>query len=218
MLLNITSETIDLSPGSEVILRHQTWEDYEQLLQRCQEKAAIKIRYNEKTQSILLMSPLPGHGKRIDTLSDLVKILLRHQGRDWESFHPITLKKFKQVGLELDACFYIQNRQAILGKERIDLAVDPPPDLAIELDLTATTKPEDYVAIAVPELWIYRRRILLIYLFKNGTYQESNDSLTFPGVNVKNIFPKYVERGWQAGSSVALQEFEGSPDFLVSTV
>jgi Uma2 family endonuclease len=208
MLLNISPETIDLSPGGEVILCHQTWEDYEELLASRQEKAALKIRYNAKTQEIYLMSPLPGHGKRIDTLSDLVKVLLRYQGRDWESFNPITLKRFKQGGLEPDACFYIRNRQAILGKERINLEVEPPPDLAIEVDLTASTNAEDYLAIAIPELWIYRRRTLLIYLFEDGEYRESADSPTFEGIEVRQILPFYVERAWEAGSSVALREFE----------
>jgi Uma2 family endonuclease len=208
MFLSISPETIDLSPGGEVILRHQTWKDYEQLLGSRQDKAAIKIRYDAQTQEIRLMSPLAGHGKRIDTLSDLVKLLLRHQGRDWESFHPITLKQFKQAGLEPDACFYLQNRAVILGKERIDLAIDPPPDLAIEVDLTCATKAEDYLPLAVSELWIYRRRELLIYLFEGQAYQESKTSQVFAGINVKKILPKYVELAWESGSSVALREFE----------
>jgi Uma2 family endonuclease len=88
------------------------------------------------------------------TLADLVKALLRHQRKDWEAFTPITLKRVDQQGVEPDYCFYIENRDQILGKERIDLENDPPPDLVIEIDLTSTTNPEDYQAIGVPELWI----------------------------------------------------------------
>ena len=44
---------------------------------------------------------------------------------------------------------------AILGKDRIDLAVDPPPDLAIESDFTSKTRIDAYLAIRVPELWVY---------------------------------------------------------------
>ncbi|NLY03195.1 MAG: Uma2 family endonuclease, partial [Rhodopirellula sp.] len=124
----------ELSPGSEVILRHQTWADYEELLQRRQDNAAIKVRYNARTEEVRLMAPLLKHRKNSDVLSDLVKILLRHSGRDWESFDPITLKRFGEAGLEPDWCVYIQNREAILGKERIDLESDPPPDLALEVD------------------------------------------------------------------------------------
>lgn len=208
MHLTITRDGVDLPLGGEVILRHQTWSDYEELLESRQDRAAIKIYFDAKTQEICIMSPLPGHGKKFDTLSDLIKSLLRHQGRDWESFGPITLKRLEQKGLEPDACFYIQNREAILRKERIDLEIDPPPDLAIEVDLTSFTKPEDYQAIGVPELWIYRNQTLYIYLFDGQQYQESANSPTFPGTPVKQIIPQYVERAWEAGSSVALREFE----------
>ena len=82
--------------------------------------------------------------------------MLRHQGKDWEAFTSITLKRVNQQGAEPDYCFYIENRQRILGKERIDFEIDPTPDLVIEVDLTSTTKAEDYQAIAPGELWIYR--------------------------------------------------------------
>lgn len=208
MYLTITNDKIDLPPGGEVILRHQTWLEYEKLLESRQDKAAIKIYFDAETQEIRIMAPLPGHGKKSDTLSDLVKVLLRYQGKDWDSFDPITLKRFEQAGVEPDACFYIQNRQAILGKERIDLEIDPPPDLALEIDLSSITKPEDYQAIAVPELWIYRRKALYIYVFDGQQYQESSNSPTFSGIPVKQLIPNSVERAWEAGSSIALKEFE----------
>lgn len=156
MLPIITPTQLDLPPGGEVILRHQTWDDYETLLQTRNDKAAIKVLFNAKTQEIRIMAPLPGHGNRSDTLADSIKCLLRHVELDWQSFDPITLKRVQQQGLEPDRCFYIQNRAAILGHERIDLSVDPPPDLALEIDLSSPTAIEDYEAIGIPEVWIYR--------------------------------------------------------------
>lgn len=210
MYLTITKDGIDLSPGAEVILRNQTWSNYETLLESRQDDAAVKIYFDARTQEIRLVSPLPKHGKRSDVIADLVKCLLRHQGRDWEGFHPITLKRFAQKGLEPDFCFYIQNREAILGKEEIDLEIDPPPDLAIEVDVTSSTKPQDYNEISVPELWIDRQQTLRIYLFDGQNYEESDRSLIFPEVPVKRLIPEYVDRAWNAGSSVALREFEAS--------
>lgn len=208
MHLTITRENVNLPPGGEVILRHQTWSDYEDLLKSRQDRAAIKIYFDAKTQEIRLMSPLPGHGKKSDTLSDLVKCLLRYQAQDWESFDPITLKRFEQRGLEPDACFYIQNRKAILKKDRIDLAVDPPPDLVIEVDLTSSTQPEDYCEIGVPELWIYRSQVLHIYVFDGQQYHESSCSSLFPKISVKQLIPQHVELAWEQGSSIGLRAFE----------
>ncbi|TRT64681.1 MAG: Uma2 family endonuclease [Microcystis sp. M_QC_C_20170808_M2Col] len=196
LLITLNENTLSLSPGSQVIFPHQTWEDYERLL-------SLRLQ----------MSPLPSHGKRINLLSDLVKIILRRQGKDWECFDPITLKITGEAGVEPDSCFYIDNREAILGKERIDLTVDPPPDLAIEVDFTSLTDVEAYQLLKIPELWVYRREELKIYLFREDGYQESENSRLFPDINIKKLFPYYVELGWNQGSSLALRQFEALENF-----
>ncbi|MGA9382621.1 MAG: Uma2 family endonuclease [Phormidium sp.] len=207
-LPTITEDIISLDPGDELILRFRSWEDYETLLKLREDKAGLRIRYNSKTQEIRIMSPLPKHGNQADLLADLVKALLRNEGKDWNAFTPITLKRINRQGIEPDYCFYIDNRDRILGKERIDLETDPPPDLAIEVDLTCTTKPEDYQAISPLELWVYRQNQLLIYHFDSQEYQESQISRLFPNYDLKTLIPQYIDRGWQIGSSVALREFE----------
>ncbi|MCA2691650.1 MULTISPECIES: Uma2 family endonuclease [unclassified Microcystis] len=213
LLITLNENTLSLSPGSQVIFPHQTWEDYERLLSLRLQKTYPKLCFNRKTQEIRLMSPLPSHGKRINLLSDLVKIILRRQGKDWECFDPITLKIPGEAGVEPDTCFYIDNREAILGKERIDLTVDPPPDLAIEVDFTSLTDVEAYQLLKIPELWVYRREELKIYLFREDGYQESENSRLFPDINIKKLLPYYVELGWNQGSSLALRQFEALENF-----
>lgn len=210
-LPTITEDKIELAPGDELILRCRTWEDYENLLAIRHDKAGLRIKYSSLTGEIRVMSPLPGHGKNVDMLADFVKALLRNKSQDWEAFTPITLKYSNLQGAEPDYCFYIENRQRILGKERIDLQNDPSPDLAIEVDLTSMTKPEDYQIIAPAELWIYRRNGLLIYQFYKKQYRESQTSYIFPDFDAKTLIPQYVDRGWQVGSSDAAKEFK---DFL----
>ncbi len=207
MVITVSPEKIQLPPGSEVTLRYQTWADYEAILESRRDNAAIKIHFSANTQEISIMAPMAGHGRRIDILVDLVKALLRYQDRDWDSSHPLTLKRFQEAGAEPDACFYIQNWQTLLGKERLDLAIDLPPDLAIEVDLTSLTSLDIYQTLAVPELWIYRQGALKIYVLTPDGYQDSENSPTFPDADVKNILSRYVEQAWSAGSSVALREF-----------
>ncbi|MGD1856457.1 MAG: Uma2 family endonuclease [Leptolyngbyaceae cyanobacterium] len=206
--LTITADTVELSPGGDVVLRHQTWTSYEALLAQRSDKAAIKIRFNADAQEIRLMAPLPNHGKRSAALADFVKSMLRHQNLDWEEYDPIALKRFAKAGVEPDRCFYIANRKAILGKERIDLSVDPPPDLALEVDWTSFTSAEDYQSIGVPELWIYRSQSFQIYVFDGHSYGVSESSPTFPKLPVSQLIPEYVELAWSEGSSVALRQFE----------
>lgn len=153
------------------------------------------------------MSPLPEHGKHADVLADLVKALLRNQGKDWEAFTPITLKRIARQGVEPDYCFYIQNRR-ILGQQRIDLEHDPPPNLVVEIDLTSNTRAEDYQAIGALELWIYRRSQLLIYQFDGQQYQARQTSQQFSSLDIKALIPKCIDKSWQVGSDITLQEFE----------
>lgn len=114
----------------------------------------------------------------------------------------------QEAGAEPDACFYIQNWQALLGKERLDLSQDPPPDLAIEVDVTALAGLSIYRVLAVPELWIYQQGTLSIHVLTLDGYEDSLTSPTFPDFDVKAILPNYIERAWSAGSSIALREFE----------
>ena len=65
------------------------------------------------------------------------------------------------------------------GCTEMNLAVYPPPDLAIESDVTSTTTLEAYKALGVPEVWIYRNGKLRIYLLRNEGYAESAMSPTF---------------------------------------
>ncbi|MEB3229302.1 MAG: Uma2 family endonuclease, partial [Synechocystis sp.] len=107
MLITVSPDQVSLDPGSEVILRGQTWADFEALLAIKQEKTFPKLYFNAQTGEIHLISPLPSHGQRINILGDLVKAMLRVQGKDLEAYGPITLKQFKQAGVEPDTCFYV---------------------------------------------------------------------------------------------------------------
>lgn len=203
MLPTITPNTIDLPPGTRLNFPG-TLADYEYLLAQLGDRATIRLRFRDN--NILLMNSLPEHSNQVDILSDLIKALLRHQDRDWHSFTPLTLRLEGRSGLEPDACFYIDNYQQILGKQRLDLNIDPPPDLAIEIDVTSFTRIEDYISLAIPEVWIYKQGELNIYQFENNSYLAADKSNIFPNFPVK-VIPQYVNLAWEAGSSKALKEF-----------
>ncbi len=127
-----------------------------------------------------------------------------------------TLKKEnKTVGVEPDECFYIQNYQAVIGKDRLDLTIDPPPDLAIEVDLTSKTKLAAYVALEVPELWFYSNERLKIYLWQPGDYQASEISSIFPYLPILEMIPQFIQRAKVAGVSQTLLEFENYCQSLI---
>jgi Uma2 family endonuclease len=206
-LVKIPIKGIDLSPGSRLLIPEITWEQYEALLEELEgDRHTPRIHYCNGTLEI--MSPLPRHERAIVIIADLVKALLRVQKRPWESLRSTTFKRQGIAGVEPDDCFYIQNYRAVIGKDRIDLAIDPPPDLAIESDVTSKTEADAYIAIRVPELWVYSNGQLRVNLLQNGEYVESCVSLIFPDLPITEIIPHVVERAWEIGTSQALLEFE----------
>lgn len=193
-----------LAPGSTVTIPNVSWQEFECILQELGEKRAARVAYSKETLEIVV--PLPEHEKPKDLISDLVKILLRATSRRYEPFGSTTFKREGAAGIEPDACFYIQNYQRMIARRRFE-PNDPPPDLAIEIDVTSKTTLDAYEAIAVPELWIYASEKLTIYLLQDGKYLESNISPIFPNVPIAQIIPTVVERAWQVGSVQALEEF-----------
>nr|WP_254658102.1 Uma2 family endonuclease [Pleurocapsa sp. PCC 7327] len=142
-------------------------------------------------------------------LADLVKTLLRVQKRPWEPLGSTTFKIEEiAAGIEPDECFYIQNYLAVIGRERLDLSVDPPPDLAIEMELTSKTEQEAYEALRVPELWIYRQGKLTINVLQGDRYVESKTSPTFSNLPLIELIPQFMQRAKEVGVSQALEEFE----------
>jgi len=155
------------------------------------------------------MAPLPEHERSKILLADLVKALLKAQKRRWEPLGSTTFKREAMaVVIEPDECFYIQNYQAVIGKERLDLNVDPPPDLAIETDVTSKTSVNAYVALGVPELWIYEGGKLKINVLRASEYVMSENSTIFPDFAVAEIIPRFMRRAREVGVSQALSEFE----------
>lgn len=197
---------IILTPGSAIAIQDISWPAFEAILEELGENRNTRIAYHQGTLEIV--SPLPRHERAIVVISDLVKTLLRLQNRPWESLRSSTLKRQGIAGIEPDDCFYIEHYRTAIGKDRLDLAIDLPPDLAIESDLTSKTQTDAYLAVRVPELWVYGSGKLVIYRLQKDAYIESLVSPTFPGLDLTEIVAKTVERAWDVGTSQALQELE----------
>jgi Uma2 family endonuclease len=199
-------DQIQLQPGSVVSIPNINWNEFEEILLALGENRAARIAYSQTMLEIMV--PLPEHERAIVVIGDLVKTILRIQRRPWESLRSSTFKRLNRAGVEPDDCFYIQNQQAVIGKARLNLSIDPPPDLAIECDLTSKTRTDAYLAIAVPELWIYDAGTLKIRVLQGDRYVDSSISPTFPTLPIVERVAKTVQRATQIGTSQALLEFE----------
>ncbi len=204
MTITTPIKTIALSPGSHLLIPNVTWEQYEALLEELGEERRVP-RINYCNGTLELMSPLPAHERPHRIIGYIVTAILDAQGREWEDFGSTTFKKLKQAGLEPDTCFYIQNASRVRDLLRMDMTQDPPPDLAIEADVTSKTTLDAYAALQVPEVWIYDNGKLKIHLLQNGEYQESSSSPTFPELAIAEMIPRLVQQAFQEGTSKMLR-------------
>ncbi|MCC3427293.1 MAG: Uma2 family endonuclease [Microcoleus sp. PH2017_29_MFU_D_A] len=198
---------IQLTPGSVVTIPNITWLEFESILEELGEKRSARVAYSKETLEITV-SLLECEITK-DLISDIVKILLKSAGRRYEPFGSTTFKREGAAGIEPDACFYILNYQRMISRRRL-LPDDPPPDLAIETDVASKTTIDAYLAIEVPEVWVYDSGRLRIYLLQEGEYVESDISPNFPGIAIAKLIPSTVERALQVGSCQALEEFESA--------
>ncbi|MEG3974380.1 Uma2 family endonuclease [Microcoleus sp. herbarium8] len=198
---------IELAPGSVVTIPNISWLEFESILEELGEKRSARVAYSKETLEIMV--PLPEHERPKDLISDIVKILLKSAGRRYQPFGSTTFKREGAAGVEPDACFYILNYQRMISRRRL-LPDDPPPDLAIETDVTSKTTIDAYKIIGVPEVWVYDSGRLRIYLLQDGEYVESDISPNFPGIAIAQLIPATVERAWQVGNLQALEEFESA--------
>ncbi|MGM3309278.1 Uma2 family endonuclease [Anabaena sp. WFMT] len=204
MLLEL--QQIIVKPGQQMLLKDISWQQLENILEEIGEKRAARISYSDGWLEIMV--PLPEHEKDKEIFGELVRILLDKLEIDFEPFGSTTLKNERmRQAVEPDTSFYIQNQAAVIGKNRIDLNIDPPPDLAIEIDITSRTRFENYEILGVPELWRYQQQGLEIFLLQERKYVKSQSSPNFPNIPIVELVNEYVQQCLKIGRSQAIRNF-----------
>ncbi len=205
MLLKL--QQIVVQPGQQMLLQDISWQQLENILSEMEERRAARISYSNGWLEIMV--PLPEHEKDKELIGDLVKILLDKLEVDFEPFGSTTLKNERmRQAVEPDTSFYIQNQAAVIGKNRIDLTIDPPPDLAMEIDITSRSRFDNYAILGVPELWRHTREGLEISLLKEGKYIKSESSPNFPNIPIIELVNEYVQQCLTIGRSQAMRNFK----------
>lgn len=204
MLLEL--KRIYVPPGQKVLLRDVTWQELETILEDLGEHRVARIAYDRGILEI--MAPLPEYEYGKEIISDLVKALLEELDIEFRCLGSTTFKnQFMDQGIEPDQCFYITNESKIRGKKRLDLTVDPPPDLALEIDITSRTHPNIYQSLKVPELWQFEKGKLQINVLQDGVYIDSQTSLNFPNLSLIDVIPQYLEQSRIIGRNTTIKNF-----------
>ena len=187
-----TTEYLDaathLPPGGRLTFYEIGWDEYEQLLDQLGDDYHFRISYDDGRLEI--MTPSGKHEKYKNLLHGLILILGDELDQEILSYGSVTLKlKSARKGAEGDDCFYIQHARQLGDKDQLDLSIDPPPDLVIEIDVTrdSSKKFAIYAALGVPELWHYDGSVFSIWRLAGQEYTRASFSLAFPFLTAEHL-------------------------------
>jgi len=155
------------------------------------------------------MTPSFIHDQYARRLYSLIKAIAEETNTPIVSAGSTTFRrKDQQVALEADESFYTVNRDAVVGKREIDLDHDPPPDLAIEIEVSHRlgVRREIYQRLGVPELWILNDDGLSILVLRDGKYHQVDRSPTFPQMTPQEIVG-FVDSGIGGDETAWIRQF-----------
>ena len=97
-----------------------------------------------------------------------------------------------EKGFEPDECWWIANEKKVRRITDFDFLNDPPPDLAIEIEIShsLTNRIHIFEAMKIPEVWRYDgKQLRFCLLNKSGRYKDSPASRSFPFLKPKHLQP-----------------------------
>lgn len=199
-------EQIIVPPGHQLLLKNVNWQQFQDILNNLGESRSARLSYSQGTLEI--MTPLPEHEDNKVIIGDFVKAILEEMDIEFRSLGSTTFEnEAMRQAVEPDDCFYIQKEAKIRGKKRLNLEIDPPPELAIEIDITSRTKFNNYQELGVTELWRYNGKKLEINILQSGKYVQSGTSLAFPNLPIADVLHDFVEQSKVRGRNATMKAF-----------
>jgi Uma2 family endonuclease len=199
--------TANLPAAQSLVLGDVDWLTYTRLLRVFADRPSVRLTYDRGVLEI--MSPLPQHegeayllGRFVDTLTDELNLAVI-AGRS------TTFRRRRQRrGLEADNSYWIASVGRVRGKDRIDLRVDPPPDLAIEVDVTHSSldRMAIYATLGIPEVWRFAEGQLTFQLLQGNKTYASGTSRSFPGLEAVDVLP-FLNLRKQADDTEVVRQF-----------
>lgn len=192
---------------TRTLLQNISWQTFKTILVEMGSDRNHRLTYDSGLLEI--MTPLMPHENSNRMIEGFVVVLCEELGLEYKRAGSLTLKRDDlERGGEPDSSYYIQNESLVRGKENIDLEIDPPPDLVLEVEYSRSKidKLSLYAAIGIPEFWRYNGTTLRIYALLEGQYSETQISQTFVPVAVKEI-PRFIQEAKKNGENTTTRSF-----------
>ena len=166
-----------------VVLPRVSWETYERLLADDEGRHVPKMAYDRGV--LELVTPSMPHAEDAETIARMVDIVAAMLGIPVRSVGDTTYRRQDlERGFEPDASFYIQSESLIRGQRQVDLSVDPPPDVVLEIEVSrsAIDKLPLFASMGIPEVWRCDGQRVTILLRDGDAYRELAASLAIPAL------------------------------------
>jgi len=198
--------TIATLAEHRVLLDGVSWRTYSALVDES-EHAGGRMTYDQGTLEI--MSPLMPHesGKRM--LGRMIEMFTLLRGIEIRSSASTTFRRTDlKRGFEADESYYIQFAAHIRSKREIDLSIDPPPDLVVEIEMTrsAIDKLRLFASMVIPEVWRYDGNTLWIGSHQKDRYVETKFSHVLPDFPVE-LAGEFLAQRFDVSETVLIRQF-----------
>ncbi len=193
-------------PTEHVLLQGISWSTYETLLAELEAAHQhARLTYDHGDLEILARSFRHERFKKLT--GRLVATLTEELAIPMESGGSTTLKSVRlEKGLDPDGCYWIANEAKVRGKDFL-CEQDPPPDLAVEIEVVPSTLSRFtvYAALGVREIWLWKDRLTFHGLVE-GDYREIEKSLSFPRLGPEPL-TRFLLEAHEADETTWIRKF-----------
>ena len=166
---------------------HVTWDGFQTIFDALGGDRTAQLTYYNGILEI--MTPLEPHETASGLIGQFIEITTEELNLNIKTMGSTKLSRSELGGAEPDQGYYITNEPSVRGRQ-VDLTVDPPPDLVVEVDITHTDIDKNalYADLGIPEFWRYDGQTLKIYQLQNKQYQDVDTSPTFPDIPKERLY------------------------------
>ncbi|MCY2965202.1 MAG: Uma2 family endonuclease [Planctomycetota bacterium] len=195
--------------GESLVLDDIDWTTYEALLQALDGRH-IRLNYDRGRLEIMTTGSQHERWKKI--LARFFETFTLESNIPIASLGNFTLKRrIKRRGLEPDECWYIAHEAEVRALRQINLEVNPPPDLVVEIEVSRSVvnRLGILASLKVPEVWRFNgKRLAVLVLSADGRrYNESLQSPTFPMLPMSGL-SDFLKRVGETDETTLVREFQ----------
>jgi Uma2 family endonuclease len=193
-------------PVQRLLLYSIPWKSYDAILHAL-EGRHLRITYDRGKLEIMTVSYPHEFYKKL--FARMIEIMTLELNMAMAPGGSTTFRReLMERGLEPDECYWITNTALMKGKLEFDADTDPPPDLALEIDITNSSldRMGIYGALGTPEIWRFDGERLTVHHLVGAKYRLRDRSRAFPFLPVQDLL-RFVKQAETEDQTTVMRAF-----------